>query len=52
MNHKEIPSSFSAPATARFAALSTPSWSAQVKGYLRTIWQHRWFYLLMTPSLL
>ena len=52
MNHKEIPSSFSAPATARFAGLSTPSWSVQAKGYLRTVWQHRWFYLLMTPSLL
>ena len=52
MNHKEIPSSFSAPATARFASLNTTLWSAPVKAYLRTVWQYRWFYLLMTPSLL
>ena len=52
MNQKEIPASFSATATARFAMLNIPSWSAQVKSYLHSLWRHRWFYLLMMPSLL
>ena len=52
MNQKEIPVSFSATGTARFAILNVPSWSDRVKSYIRSVWQHRWFYLLMTPSLL
>jgi putative aldouronate transport system permease protein len=52
MNRREISPSFPSPATARRAGLSAAVWSAQVRGFAHTMWRHRWFYLLMTPSLL
>ena len=50
--NQEIPSHFAAPATARSPGLKVTGGSAQIKRLGRTLWRHRWFYLLMTPSLL
>jgi putative aldouronate transport system permease protein len=52
MHHEEVPSGFPSPAIVRPAGLNTTAWSAQVRGFAHILWRHRWFYLLMTPSLL
>ncbi len=52
MNYRQVFSRSSAPVIVRLIGTNTQSWSAQVKGYFRTLWRHRAFYLLMTPSLL
>lgn len=52
MNYREISSRPSAPATTKLTGLNTKPWSTQVRGYARTLWRHRGFYLLMAPSLL
>jgi putative aldouronate transport system permease protein len=52
MHHEEVPSGFPAPALARPAGLNITEWSAQVRDFARMLRRYRWFYLLMTPSLL
>jgi putative aldouronate transport system permease protein len=52
MKHEEVPAGFGSPVIAGPAGLSIPSWSTQVRGYARTLWRHRYFYLLMAPTLL
>lgn len=50
--NQEIPSHFAAPATARSPGLAITGRSEQLKALRRSLWRHRGFYLLMTPSLL
>ncbi|GAB4529677.1 MAG: polygalacturonan/rhamnogalacturonan ABC transporter permease [Anaerolineae bacterium] len=52
MHHKEVPSGFPVPATTRLAGLNLTTWSARVGDFVRMLQRYRWFYLLMTPSLL
>jgi putative aldouronate transport system permease protein len=50
--NQEIPSHFAAAATARSPGLAITGRSEQLKALRRSLWRHRGFYLLMTPSLL
>lgn len=50
--NQEIPSHFAAPATPRSPGLNVAGGTMQIRRFGRTLWRHRWFYLLMTPSLL
>lgn len=52
MKHTEDLSAISAARAARPVGLAATLWPAKLREQGRSIWRHRWFYLLMTPSLL
>ena len=52
MNHTGNLSRFPSLETAESANLKRSSWAAKLKDTRRAIWRHRYFYLLMAPSLL
>jgi putative aldouronate transport system permease protein len=51
MKHEKVPAGFVSSVVAGPAGLSTRPWPAQVRSYARTLWRHRYFYVLMAPTL-